>query len=187
MSALVVYAHSDPEISRHNLALAKAASSVSGVTVHDLARTYPDFRIDADREAELLVANETIVLQFPMHWYSVPAIAKKWLDDALAFGFAYGPGGDRLHGKRFWIACTVSGPIESYGGSGRQPFDVRHSLETYFAFLEQTALVCGMRWEPPFVVDRVIWEGLSEAELASSADAYANRLKAATAGRGGAS
>lgn len=99
MTVLVIYAHSDPEGSRHNRALTNAARSLQGVTIHDLARAYPDFQIDCDREAALLMAHDTIVLQFPMHWYSVPAIAKKWLDDALAYGFAYGPGGDRLRGN----------------------------------------------------------------------------------------
>jgi putative NADPH-quinone reductase len=177
MSVLVIYAHSDPDSSRYNRALVHAALSVKGVTVHDLARAYPDFRIDCAREAELLSANETIVLQFPMHWYSVPAIAKKWLDDALAYGFAYGPGGTHLNGKRFWLVCTISGAVDSYGGAGKQPFDVRYSLDCFFAFLEQTVRVCGMKWESPFIVDRVIWDGLNDAELAAYAEAYATRLK----------
>lgn len=76
--------------------------------------------------------------------------------------------------------------MNSYGGVGRQPFDVRHSLDTFFAFLEQTSRVCGMTWEAPFIVDRVIWDGLSETELASRAEAYAGRLKAAVSVAGSA-
>lgn len=181
MATLVVYAHSDPASSRHNAALLRAARQLPGVRVHDLTATYPDFAIEPAREQALLATHDTLVLQFPMHWYSTPALTKHWLDLVLDHGFAYGPGGDRLHGKRGWVACTVSGPADSYGGPGKQGFDVRHTLATFFAFIEQTLTVCGMRWEPPFVVDRVVWDGLDDAELDAAAAAYARRLGGAPA------
>jgi putative NADPH-quinone reductase len=83
MKALVAYARSDPDGNRHNAALVAAAGAVPGVTVHDLARACPDFGVDADREAELLHAHDQVVLQFPMHRYSVPAIAERWLGDGV--------------------------------------------------------------------------------------------------------
>jgi glutathione-regulated potassium-efflux system ancillary protein KefG len=170
------HAHSDPASSRHNAALLAAARGVPGVTAHDLTAAYPGFAIAVEREKALPRVHDTLVLRFPMHWCSSPALTKQWLDLTLEHGFAYGPGGDALRGERCWVAATVAGPPHSYGGSGRRGFDVRHGLPTFLAFLGQAALVCGMVWEEPFVVDRAVWDGLSDEELAVFARAYAARL-----------
>jgi len=46
-----------------------------------------------------LLEHDRIVLQFPMYWYSMPPLLKKWLDDVLTYNFAYGSKGDKLKGK----------------------------------------------------------------------------------------
>lgn len=176
MSVLVVYAHAAPGGSRHNRALLAAARRVAGVRVHDLTEHYPGWNIDVELETALLEEHDTIVFQCPMHWYSVPGLLKRWFDEAFAYGFAYGPGGDRLHGKRCWIAMTVSGSEDSYGGAGRQEYDVEYDLPTLLAGVRQSVLVTGMVWDPPFIVPRTVWYGLSDAELAGYAGAYAERL-----------
>ncbi|RTL87458.1 flavodoxin family protein [Ancylobacter aquaticus] len=68
-------------------------------TSRDLYAEYPDFTIDVEREQQLLLEHDRIVLQFPMYWYSMPPLLKKWLDDVLTYNFAYGSKGDKLKGK----------------------------------------------------------------------------------------
>ena len=43
------------------------------------------------REQAALADAELIVWQHPIQWYSMPALMKLWVDEVLAFGWAYGP------------------------------------------------------------------------------------------------
>src|SRR5215210_4388755 len=58
MRILIVLAHPRASVSVAQRALAVAARSVPGVTVHDLYAAYPDFNIDAEKEQALLLAND---------------------------------------------------------------------------------------------------------------------------------
>lgn len=145
---LVVLAHPDLANSRVNAALSDAVRDLPDVTVHDLYAAYPDLRVDADHERELLLAHDRIVLQFPFHWYSSPALLKQWSDDVLAYGFAYGAGGTALHGKSLRVATTTGGSEELYHPSGLNRFPVADLLRPFDA----TANLVGMRYEDPFVV-----------------------------------
>ena len=37
------------------------------------------------------------------------AIIKKWFDDVLTYGFAYGSKGDKVKGKEFGVAISIGG------------------------------------------------------------------------------
>ncbi|MBC7668564.1 NAD(P)H-dependent oxidoreductase [Caulobacter sp. DWR2-3-1b2] len=145
---LLTLAHPALERSRANRALAKAAKGLGGVTFHDLYETYPDFAIDIEAEQEKLLAHDVIALQFPLYWYSTPALLKEWLDLVWLHGFAYGIDGNALAGKRMFVACTTGGAAKAYHAHGYNRF----TLDEYLRPLEQTAYLCGMVWETPFVV-----------------------------------
>ncbi|MDN0076611.1 NAD(P)H-dependent oxidoreductase [Crenobacter sp. SG2303] len=169
---LLVYAHRDPGASRVNRALLDAAASLSNVTVHNLTARYPDLRIDTEHEQRLLLEHDTIVLQFPFYWYSTPAILKEWQDAVLAYGFAYGENGDKLHGKKLMIATTTGGPAEAYEAGGYNQFTLSELLRP----LQATANLAGMSYEPIFAVSGV--RMLDEAALDRAATAYRARLVA---------
>lgn len=40
-----------------------------------------------------------MIFQFPLWWFSMPAIMKGWIDRVYAWGFAYGVG---EHSDRHW-------------------------------------------------------------------------------------
>ena len=149
---LVLFAHPAFEKSRINRRLAAAAHSVAGVTFHDLYERYPDFHIDVAHEQGLLLAHDVIVFQHPFYWYSCPALLKEWLDLVLEHGFAYGARGTKLQGKHLLTAITAGGPAAAYTPEGYNHFTIRELLAPF----EQTALLCGMRWLPPFVVHGAI-------------------------------
>ena len=107
---LVLVAHPDLESSRITAHLTDAVRDLDHVTVRDLSAAYPDRRFDAAAEQELLRGHDTIVWQFPWHWYSVPGVLKEWMDQVLTYGFAYGAGGDALHGKRLQLVLSTGGP-----------------------------------------------------------------------------
>jgi len=145
---LILYAHPGGRHSIANQALVRVAQSVDAVTFVDLYAEYPRAKIDIDREQARLIEHDAIVMQFPLLWYSTPSLLKEWQDLVLEYGFAYGEGGDKLHGKLLLAAVTAGGPLDAYGPDGYNNFDLR----TLLTPLEQTANLCGLRFLPPYVL-----------------------------------
>ncbi|MBO9707116.1 MAG: NAD(P)H-dependent oxidoreductase [Caulobacter sp.] len=167
---LLTLAHPALERSRANRALAKAAKSLPGVTFHDLYETYPDFAIDIEAEQTALLAHDVIAVQFPLYWYATPALLKEWFDLVWLHGFAYGLEGNALAGKRLFAACTTGGAAKAYHAHGYNRF----SMDEYLRPLEQTAYLCGMVWETPFVVHGAAVK--NDEELKAEADRYKARI-----------
>ena len=88
------------------------------------------------------------MLQFPLFWYSAPALVKEWIDLTFERGFAYGEGGDKLNGKWLMLAVTTAGPEGAYSPNGYQHFPLR----TFLTPIEQTARLTGMRFAAPYVL-----------------------------------
>ncbi len=145
---LVLFAHPALETSRVNRVLIRSLEGMDGVTVHDLYEEYPDFDIDVAREQQLLLEHDVIVLHHPFYWYSTPALIKQWEDLVLTHGWAYGGGGDALHGKWMMSAITTGGGKSAYQPGGHNRFTVSQLLRP----IEQTARLCGMDYLSPFVV-----------------------------------
>ena len=147
---LVLAAHPRLETSTANRALLKAARVVGAqhVEVCDLYALYPDYLIDVEAEQARLARARLVVWQHPIHWYGMPPLMKLWLDDVLAFGWAYGPGGDALKGKDVWLAATTGGPEDSYRPDGYN----RYFFDAFLPPYEQAAVLCGMRFLPPLVL-----------------------------------
>lgn len=171
MRILVLHAHPRPSASVAQKALLAAARRVEGVKLHDLYASYPDFVIDAAHEQQLLLRHDLIILQHPFYWYSCPAIIKEWLDIVLDFDWAYGPLGNKLHGKYLMSAITTGGAEEFYSTAGRN----RHTIDQFLSPFNQTAHLCGMAWLKPFVV----YEGrkADEQQLAGHANYYQQVLE----------
>ncbi|SFJ73376.1 NAD(P)H-dependent oxidoreductase [Caulobacter sp. UNC279MFTsu5.1] len=167
---LLTLAHPALERSRANRALAKAAKGLDGVTFHDLYETYPDFAIDIEAEQERLLAHDVIAVQFPLYWYATPALLKEWFDLVWLHGFAYGLDGNALAGKRLFAACTTGGAAKAYHAHGYNRF----SMDEFLRPLEQTAYLCGMVWETPFVVHGAATK--DDEELKAEAQRYRARL-----------
>jgi len=58
---------------------------------------------DVLAEQEKLLWADTIIFQFPLWWYTMPAILKGWVDRVFTYHFAYGVGehSDTRYGERF--------------------------------------------------------------------------------------
>lgn len=167
---LLVLGHPALERSRANRALAKAAKGHAGVTFKDLYETYPDFVIDIEAEQAALRAHQVVALQFPLYWYSTPALLKEWLDLVWLHGFAYGEDGEALRGKTLFVACTTGASAKAYHAHGYNRF----SMDEFLRPLEQTAHLCGMVWETPFVVHGASVK--DDAALKAEAERYRARI-----------
>ncbi|WP_298020512.1 NAD(P)H-dependent oxidoreductase [uncultured Campylobacter sp.] len=73
MKSLIILAHPDIKNSVINKQFLKEAA-VQSFTVRDLAREYPSGEIDGERERAIIKAHDALVLQFPLHNFSSPAI-----------------------------------------------------------------------------------------------------------------
>lgn len=95
---------------------------------------------------------DAVIFQFPLWWFSMPAIMKGWFDRVYAYGFAYGVGehsdthwGDRygegsLSGKRAMLLVTTGGWESHYSPRGiNGPIDdilfpIQHGMLFYPGF-----------------------------------------------------
>ena len=113
MKTLVSVAHPDLEKSVVNRRwVDEAEKHPEHFTVHRLYQTYPDEQIDIAREQALVEQHGTLVLQFPIYWFGCPSLLKKWMDQVLAFGWAFGPQpeADKMRGRK--VALAVSAGIQ---------------------------------------------------------------------------
>jgi len=153
MKILILFAHPRLSGSHVQRALYDAVRDLPGVTLHDLYAAYPDFTIDVGQEQSLLLDHDLIVLQHPFYWYSAPAIIKEWLDLVLELGWAYGPGGDKLHRKFLMNAISTGGTEAAYRRQGRNRFDIAELLSPF----NQSAHLCGMAYLQPFAIFAGRW------------------------------
>lgn len=164
---LILLFHRDLSSSKANAALAAAAAKVPGVDIVDMQALYPDgvdmFR-DGEREAARLLSADRIVFQFPIQWYSTPALMKAWQDAVLTrmFYIAYEQEGRALEGTPLMIAATAGNVPDAYRPGGRNMFPMIELL----APLRATAHRCGLVWADPFVLyqaDKLAPEALEAA------------------------
>ena len=148
MKVLILFAHPAFHKSRVNQEMVKGLSELADLTFHDLYEAYPEFDIDIEAEQALMAEHDVIVFQFPIFWYSTPAILKEWQDLVLQHGWAYGSQGNALKGKLFLCSVTAGGPQEAYTKEGFH----KHTLNELIAPLRQTARLCKMTFLPPFAV-----------------------------------
>ncbi len=167
MATAVFVFHPNFAASTVNARLAAEAEKQDGVTVRRLYDLYPDFRIDVAAEQAALTASDRIVLQFPMYWYSCPPLLKKWEDDVLTYGWAYGPTGDALHGKEMVVAVSPGAPGAAYRRDGAAKYEVTELLRPFQA----TSNLIGTTFAKPFVTAGAV--SMSAAELDARAAAYA--------------
>ncbi|MFD2700920.1 NAD(P)H-dependent oxidoreductase [Paenibacillus shunpengii] len=171
MNSMVITAHPDLNQSRVNKALIQKLKNVD-IYVRDLYLEYPTWQIDVEKEQQTLLQYDRIVFQFPFYWYSCPPLLKKWFDDVLTFGWAYGPGGDNLRDKEFMIATTTGGSEASYRSGG----DNKYTISELMRPIERTLTRCKGNFLPVFVGYSVMQA--TDAELEHIAESYLEAVKA---------
>lgn len=75
----------------------------------------PDIRAEMDK----VLACDLLILNFPLYWFSLPAILKGWIDRVFTSGVFYG--GKRVYdrggmrGRRALVAATLGGREHMFG------------------------------------------------------------------------
>ncbi|MBC3540181.1 NAD(P)H-dependent oxidoreductase [Rufibacter sediminis] len=109
MKTLVIVIHPDIKNSVINKRwLEELTKFPDSYTVHPLYEVYPDEKLDVLAEQKLVEQHDKIVFQFPYYWFNCPPLFKKWLDEVLTHGWAYGSkSGYKLSGKKIALAISV--------------------------------------------------------------------------------
>lgn len=138
---------------------------------------------DIRQEHDKIRWADTIVVQFPLWWFGMPAILKGWFDRLFVQGFAqgvldpvtkrarrYGDGG--LVGKRAMVITTVGANAATTGPRG-----IHGELdEVLFPLTHGTLWYSGMEVVAPFVVTGTV--KLSDDEYRDAAARLTERLEA---------
>ena len=167
---LVIFAHPRLEKSKINKALLNNFPKHENIVFNDLYEQYPNFNIDLQKEKSLLSDADYVIMQHPFYWYSCPPLLKQWIDIVLELGWAYGPGGTALKGKKIFNCITTGGNQEAYTHEGRNRFTIKELLSPF----DQTAFLCQMVYLPPFSI--LGTHRLTESELNQSALLYNKML-----------
>lgn len=141
---------------------------------------------DVVAEQEKLLWADAVILQFPLWWYTMPAILKGWVDRVFSCGFAYGVGehndkhwGDRFGegvfaGKRAMVVVTTGGWEQHYSARGiGGPID-----DLLFPINHGILFYTGFAVLPPFVAYRV--DRFDQAAFQTIADRLRERVRSLT-------
>jgi NAD(P)H dehydrogenase (quinone) len=98
-----------------------------------------------------LVWADFVIFQFPLWWFSLPAILKGWVDRVFAMGFSYNIGQSYekgiFRGKRAMLSFTTGGPAAAYGVDGKNG-----SIQELLRHVQYGMLhFIGMDVLPPFI------------------------------------
>lgn len=94
--------------------------------VHDLYKSYPDEKLDIEREQQLIESHDKIIFQFPLYWFSSPPLLKKWFDEVLTYGWAYGSkSGYKVAGKKIALAISAGIDEDEYAPEGEYRYTLR--------------------------------------------------------------
>ncbi|GAA0374960.1 NAD(P)H-dependent oxidoreductase [Bacillus horti] len=172
MKTLVIVAHPHlNEGSRANLKKVEALKAQPEITVHSLYESYPNWAINVKQEQQLLLAHERIVLQFPLYWYSVPPLLKKWFDDVMEYGWAFGSNGVQLKGKQFILAISAGGGKADYRAGGYDWFSMSEYMKPWQATIARCNGTFLPSWET-YDADQA-----SEGQLEQDALAYVQYIQ----------
>jgi glutathione-regulated potassium-efflux system ancillary protein KefG len=139
MKILVLIAHPDLRHSRVNRYWEQYLRQHPDITVHNLYAAYPNGIIDHVREREMLFNHDRIVFQFPLYWFSAPALLKKWQDEVLASLWSETEG-KQLSGKDLILAISTGAPQSSYGPDGFNHFTLEELMRPYQAMANMNGL-----------------------------------------------
>lgn len=117
-------------------------------------------QLAADIQAELdkLLWADLVIFNFPLYWFSVPAMLKGWIDRVLVSGVCYG--GKRFYdqgglaGKKALVCLTLGGREHMFGeGAIHGPLEdmLRPLLRGTLAYVGMDVLEPFVAWHVPYI------------------------------------
>ncbi len=174
MKTLVIVTHPDMESSVVNKRWIEELNKYPDeFDIHQLYKAYPDEKINILAEQKLIENYSKIVFQFPFYWFSSPPLLKKWFDEVLIYGWAFGSkSGYKLEHKKIGLAISSGAAQEDYSLKG----NYRHTLKELIVPFELTFKYVKANYRPFFA-----YYGLDSStptqEIEKSASKYLDFLK----------
>jgi putative NADPH-quinone reductase len=133
-------------------AVQAADRSFSLMRAQRLAATTGGYTEQIEREQHRLARADLVIFQFPIWWYSVPAMLKGWFDRVLTHGFAYDDENlfedGFLRGKRALVSLTTGGSADELHADA----DRTGTPEDWLRAVQGGTLgFVGMQVLPPFI------------------------------------
>ncbi|MFC7550611.1 NAD(P)H-dependent oxidoreductase [Plantactinospora sp. GCM10030261] len=132
---------------------------------------------DIAAEQEKLRWADAVILQFPMWWFSMPAILKGWIDRVFTMQFAHGPAvpppyheNSPLAGRRALLAVTIGARESAFSDRGIHGY----LPDLLFPIQHGVLWFTGMATLEPFAVHNSLT--LSAEGFTVAKDAYRRRL-----------
>ncbi|CAG4882734.1 NAD(P)H oxidoreductase YRKL / Flavodoxin 2 [Georgfuchsia toluolica] len=138
---------------------------------HNQKTLAPDIQMELDK----LLWADLVIFNFPIYWFSMPAILKGWIDRVFVSGVVYG--GKRFYdrgglaGKKAMLAITIGGQPHMLVRGG-----VHGALQDMLRpILRGTLAYSGMNVLPPFVAYHVPY--VTGEERSMILEEYRQRLQ----------
>jgi len=133
MKTLIIVIHPQMEISAINKRwMEELGQFPEKYVIHDLYKAYPDGKFDIEKEQRLIESYDKIIFQFPFYWFSSPPLLKKWLDEVLLYGWAYGSkSGYKLEGKKIALAVSAGISDEDFNVAGKYKYTMKELLRPF--------------------------------------------------------
>ena len=144
---------------------------------HEILTTEIENGYDVNEEIEKFKKADTVIFQYPVYWFMMPASLKKYLDEVYQlhefFGYGengYGSGG-LMKGKKFMLSTTWNAPADAF--SDKAAFFAELSPEDVLLPMVKSNTFCGLEELPHFSCHNVI----HEPDFDADASRYVDHLK----------
>ncbi|HTM64487.1 MAG TPA: NAD(P)H-dependent oxidoreductase [Gammaproteobacteria bacterium] len=140
---LYVYAHPNRESLNHSIMM-HAAAELERNDVNVIVSDLYSAPLDISAEQKKIASANHIIFQFPLWWFSAPAIMKAWLDNVLTKGFAYDIDKQFANGllrdKTASLTVTMQSPENAYQPPGIHGTNLKNFLLPFHHTLRFTGI-----------------------------------------------
>lgn len=117
MTTLIINAHPTPDYSHTQSFFKEVMTSLENVTYIELTKKMP--------KLEELIGYQRIIFQFPVYWYSSPAILKQWIDNTFLSD------DNRLSGVELGIVAIFGVSQAHYQAGGKESYTPSEMLRPF--------------------------------------------------------
>ena len=150
MKTLILVAHPTEQDSGTQAFLAQALESANSSEINRRVLTLPaGGHFNAQQEMQDVLAADRLVLQFPLYWYSAPAVLHQWFEDCLL-----SPYKEKLAGKELGLVVSTGRPSHEFGLGQRQGYSLSELLRPLAAL----AIDLGLQLLPPLVIAQFAYQ-----------------------------
>ena len=145
----------DPRSDRSNFSTVQNADFLKLQDEERFAAEHAGFSVDLQQEMDKVLSCDLLIFQFPLWWFSLPAILKGWVDRVFAAGGGYGGGrwfdNGVFKGKRAMLSLTTGGSAGMFSEDGLNGdinmllYPINHGI---FRFVGFDVLRPFVAWQP---------------------------------------